>query len=149
MLSTERRVSGNKRASIRRSRVDDVIDARTTDRRLRTISQYLCWLTDLILNDFINLGRKELIETKQSYKAEIQDHLHSKISNKKVGPTIRSLNEKDAAALRKGLNDETVFTDTVCGNRDRLIVDFKLETGLRPGELLALQTNDITYSTVL
>ncbi len=149
VLSNERRVSRNKNAPLRKSRAGDVVDARTTDRKLRTVSQYLCWLTDLILNDFINLGRKELIEIKQIYKVEMRDHFSTKISKKKAGSIIRSLDEKAAGDLRNILEDKSVFKDTICGNRDRLIVDFDLNTGLRPGELLALQTNDITCSTVV
>lgn len=117
----------------------DVVGPQLRNRRLRSASAYLQWLT-------ISLATTKQ-EGSEVPGAELRrrrtERLFAKqlISVPKLAPD-RALTPTQARDLRVVLRDGDVFPHTDIGTRDRLIFELLLQ-GLRAGELLKLQVRDL------
>ena len=117
------------------------MEGATTNRRLQTICNYLCWLTrDMVEGDLLLDDRQ--IAKSAKFQESLKKSFDSSFISAKTPPPIASLNRANAAAFRKLVNVEAAdHSEHVI--RDNLIGRILLATGLRAGELLKIQCQDL------
>ena len=123
--------------SIRRIPTGKTVEARTTNIRLNTACNYLIWLTEEFIEGSLNLDDEYLIKS-EKYKKIITSSFKRNISSVKKPPPILSLDDDESKIFRKTINSFSIFTDTPCGTRDRLIAYLFYFVGFRAGELLKI-----------
>lgn len=117
------------------------VESTTTNSRLRNICNYLCWLTrdmvegTLMLND-------EMIAKSSKFQNSLQRAFLRSLSRTKSTPSIISLSSSDSTNLRKLVTSppKSHCRHTI---RDMLIGRVLIETGLRAGEMLKIQCEDL------
>lgn len=117
------------------------VEGATTNRRLQTICNYLCWLTRDMVEGALLLDDRQTAKS-AIFQDSLQKSFDSSLNSAKTPAPLASLNRADADAFRKLVNVQA--TDhSGHGLRDNLIGRILLATGLRAGELLKIQCQDL------
>lgn len=139
-LSRARQLSTEKITVIRST--EDCVEGSTTNRRLNTVCNYLCWLTRDMVEGAMMLEDRQIAKSAK-FQESLKRAFSSAANSAKSPPPFASLNRADAKAFREAVTGLSEGVSSDHDKRDALIGRLLLETGLRAGELLKLQCEDL------
>lgn len=120
----------------------EVVDISTSNARLRTLCNYLIWITQDFIEGELNIN-DEILAKSEKYKNTIYDAFAKNYKSPKKPAPVYSLDSNQTETFKQAINTSEIFPETNHGYRDKLIARFLYETGLRAGECLKLTCTDI------
>lgn len=122
--------------------VGEPVETSTTNRKILTIANYLEWLIAEFIED---QGNGAQGETRRAtfFQQRLRRDFTCELNQVKKAVVARSLSAPNLELVQSNLSTLETYPNTAHGNRDRLIVKLLLNSGLRAGELLKLQTTDV------
>lgn len=136
------KVYGRESTNLRVLSPEKSADSTTTNRRLTTICNYLCWLIRDMIEGTLELEDKELAKSAR-YQDGLRLAFASEINTSKKPAPFRSLDRDASLSLRTTPLNRERGAFAAHKERDNLICRLFLDSGLRAGELLKLYCEDL------
>lgn len=123
------KVSQLETRSVHAAVVGETVDTPTTNSRLRTVCNYLCWLIEDCGGCLETKGDFDFHRQQKNTNSVISSFTRQLNAARKLAP-VASLTEQQTASFRAVLVNPDSYRATSHGRRDRLITRLFYDTGL-------------------
>lgn len=120
------------------------VDTDTVNRRLRTASSYLQWITQEFIEGLLDLDTGSMLKAEKASQI-IRNTFNQELRRNSKSKPPRSYSEEETEVLHQVLNSGKGLGRSDVRDRNRLIVRLLYESALRAGELLKLYCSDVVF----